>query len=298
MATINRAATVFVLALLVVLAGCSGGFSGGGDANGDGSSMDQTGAKSGRGGGDGDRAAENAIETARTAPNAQGRRALIRTGHARLEVASYDDARSNLTQAVTKRGGYVSDSVERVHRVENTTWTSGRIVFRVPAENFSAFFERVKEEGEVLQSSTNTTDVTDRIVDLEARLKNLRAQRDRLRKLYNRANDTESVLAVGKRLSEVQGTIERLRAKHRVLRNRIAYSTVIVELNETVPETDTEATRQWYETGIVDAFLESVDGAVVTLRALLVIGAYITPYFLLFGLPLIGLGVVFHRRVM
>jgi hypothetical protein len=193
MVTSSRSATVLALALLVVLAGCSGGSTGGSGDSGNGDSLEQSVASDAGGGGD--RASKNAPKTVRTGPNAQARRALIRTGHVRLEVTDYDSSRTNLTQAVTKYGGYVSDSVERVHRRDNTTWTSGRIVFRVPSENFSTFFKQVKKEGDVLQSNTNTTDVTERIVDLEARLKNLRAQRDRLRKLYNRANDTESVLA-------------------------------------------------------------------------------------------------------
>jgi hypothetical protein len=290
MVTINRSVTVFALVFLVALAGCSGGLmSDGGDGGGKpaaSSAVDSN-----------DRAAKNKAETTRTEINAQAQRALIRTGYVRLKVANYDNSRINLTQAVKERGGYVSDSSERVHRVDNTTWTSGRIVFRVPAENFSVFFQRMKKEGKVQQSNTNTTDVTDRVVDLEARLKNLRGQRDRLRKLYNQANDTESVLAVGEKLSDVQGKIERLEARRRALAKKIAYATVTVELHESAPKKDVVGNGPFYEMGIISAFLESVNGVVVTVRALFVVGAYLTPYVIVFGLPLLGLGVVLRRRV-
>jgi predicted phage tail protein len=282
--------TVFALVLLVVLAGCSGGLmSGNGDSGGEPAASSA--------GGSSDRAARNKVETTHTELNTQAQRALIRMGYVRLQIADYDTSRKNLTRAVKERGGYVSDSSERVHRVDNTTWTSGRIVFRVPAENFSMFFKRVKEEGEVQQSHTNTTDVTDRVVDLEARLKNLRAQRDRLRKLYNQANDTESILAVGEKLSEVQGKIERLEARRRALAKKIAYATVTVELHEPASRNDVIEKQPFYETGIISAFLESVNGVVVTVRALFVVGAYLTPYLIVFGLPLLGLGVVLRRRV-
>jgi hypothetical protein len=287
MITINRTIPVFALVFLVVLSGCSGGLLSG--------SADSQERPAASGAGGGNRAAKSVAEATRAEPNAQAQRALIRTGHVRLKVTNYITSRSNLTRAVREQGGYVSDSSERVHRKDNTTWTSGRIVFRVPAENFSAFFERVKKEGEVLQSNTNTTDVTDRVVDLEARLKNLRKQRDRLRKLYGRANDTESVLAVGEKLSDVQGKIERLKARRRALANRIAYATITVELTEPVPEKDTTEQNQFYETGIVSAFLESVNGVVVAVRALFVVVAYLTPYFIVFGLPLLGLGVLLRR---
>jgi hypothetical protein len=282
--------TVFALVLLVVLAGCSGGgMSGGGDSGGKPAASSA--------GGNSDRAAKNKTETVPTELNAQAQRVLIRTGNVRLQITDYDTSRKNLTRAVKEQGGYVSDSSERVHRGGNTTWTSGQIVFRVPAENFSAFFKRVKEEGEVQQSNTNTTDVTDRVVDLEARLKNLRTQRDRLRKLYNQANDTESVLAVGKKLSDVQGEIERLEAQRRALAKKISYATVTVEFHEPASKKDVVENQQFYETGIISAFLESVNGVVVTVRALFVVGAYLTPYVIVFGLPLLGLGVVLRRQV-
>jgi predicted phage tail protein len=290
MVTIDRSMTVFALVFLILLAGCSGGLmSGGGDGGGKPAASSA--------GDSSDRAAKNKAETTSTELNAQAQRALIRTGHVRLEITDYDNSRKNLTRAVREQRGYVSDSSEQSHQVSNTTWTSGRIVFRVPVENFSVFFQRVKKEGEVQQSNTNTTDVTDRVVDLEARLKNLRAQRDRLRKLYNQANDTKSVLAVGEKLSDVQGEIERLEAQRRALAKKISYAMVTVELHEPAPKEDVVENKQFYETGIISAFLESVNGVVVTVRALFVAGAYLTPYLIVFGLPLLGLAVVLRRRV-
>lgn len=51
------------------------------------------------------------------------------------------------------------------------------------------------------------------LVDIDARLSSLRRQRERLRTLHGRANDTEAVLAVQRRLTEVQTELERLTAE-------------------------------------------------------------------------------------
>ncbi|WP_423751333.1 DUF4349 domain-containing protein [Salinirarus marinus] len=283
----RRTLVVVSLAVLVLVAGCGG--SGGAAVS------------SGGAGGDGAQGLDAAQEAGGDAGQATGDdavvqagRIVIRTGTVRLEVDSYGAARRNLTAAVEARGGYVSDASQQVHRNGEATWTSGRVTIRVPRENFSAMMTTVQAEGRVLESQTNTQDVTDRVVDLRARLDNLRAERDRLRTLYQQANDTEDVLAVAERLSDVQGEIERTEAKLRTLEQRVAYSTITVELQE--PRPDRPAPEQWYDTPVLGAFLDSVHGVTVVLRALVVGTAYAAPYVLAFGGPLLAALLLFRRR--
>lgn len=287
----RRLLLALALASLVVLAGCSGGSNdAAAPANGDGAATDGAGAppnEDDRAGGE-----------TRSALDVQ-QRALVRTGNVTLRVQSFDAAHDNLTEVARSRGGFVSDSSERVHRRENRTWTSGTLVLRVPSENFSTAFRRVEREGNVTKSNTATTDVTDRLVDLNARLKNLRSQRERLRGLYENASDTEAVLEVQKRLSTVQSDIERLEAKKQSLERRVAYSTITVELAEPKPDPEPTATddeRAWYETDVVAAFVDSARGTLVVLRALVVGGAYLLPYAVVFGVPVAGAVVLWRRR--
>jgi len=294
----GRLLLAFALALVVVTAGCSGagglgGSGGGGDAVEDASLDGGDGAATAA---DGAAAPEEAT-TPVEGDTAQVReRAIIRTGRVNLRVADFDAATRNLTRTVRRHGGFVSDSRVEVNRVGNATYETGAVVLRVPRENFSAVLARVKAVGHVEASSTTSKDVTDRLVDINARLKNLRAERDRLRALYRNASDTEEVLAVEERLSEVQGEIERLEAKRKALRRQVALSTIRVELREPRPERSVPDERQWYETSVVDAFAASLGGVGTTLRALVVAGAYALPYLLAFGLPVAGVGYVARRR--
>jgi hypothetical protein len=270
------------LACLLLLAGCSG--SGGED-------MAATQAAGGDGGVVADREAEATGTPADRGSGAAAQdstRKRIRTAELRVTVSAFEDSRSNLSTAVAKYGGYVSSSEIRTEERQNETYSDGTIVYRVPAENYSVFMETVKAEGTVHAETEDVNDVTQRHADLEARLESLRAERDRLRELYEQANDTEDVLAVQRELADVQREIETTEARLNTLENRVAYSTITLHLHEERPDYTPPEQEKWYDTGIITAFLESVDGVVVTLRAIVVGVAYVLPYAIVFGVPAIG----------
>ena len=223
-------------------------------------------------GGDSGRAGDATEDAPRTDPGggAGGEsRALVRTATVRLNVTDYAAARANLTAAAAERGGTVTDSTQRVRDVGDETYATGAVTFRVPAGNVSGFLAAVRAGGEVRSAETSTEDVTDRLVDLKARLENKRAQRDRLRALYGGADDTGDVLAVGEKLSAVQSEIERLEAEQRALADRVAHATVTVELREPWPdsEPDDPGERPLHERGVLAAFLASVGGMARLARA-------------------------------
>jgi hypothetical protein len=283
----NRPVVAVALAVLLLLAGCMG--SGGQDMAATEAAVDA---------GGGDAASQEAKSTpaddSSKAAVAQNRK-RIRTAELRLTVAAFETSRSNLSAAVAANGGYVSNVQVRTEEQYNETYTDGRIVYRVPSENYSDFVETVSAEGEVVSEESDVNDVTQRHADLEARLESLRAERDRLRELYEEANETEDVLQVQRELSEVQREIETTEAKLRTLESQIAYSTVTVRLREERPDREPEV-EHWYDTGVIAAFLDSIDGVIVTLRALVVGIAYVLPYLLVFGLPAYGI-VLLGRRV-
>jgi hypothetical protein len=278
----SRARTTALLALLLVVAGCSG--AGGGGGSDLGANVQSTEMRA-NGGGDGAaRSVETDGQSGGSDPIAQARnRQLIYTATVELEVDDYDRARSALTAAARERGGFVSNANERRHTATGGNFTTGTVTYRVPADEYESFLATVNETGTVVSSQQNTEDVTDQVVDLEARLRTLRAQRDRLRELYDQANDTEDVLAVEERLAEVQTEIERAEARLASLERQVALSTVTVEIREPRPGAPPEGA--WYDTPLVEAFLASVNGVVVTVRALAVAGAYAAPYVIAFGLP-------------
>lgn len=288
--------------VLVVLAGCSGGGLGSGMSDGgDAATGEQLAAGAGDGGSGGaapDDAAEESGRSASAGTQAvQAERAIIRTGQVSVTVDSFTETSDRIASLARTRGGFVAGSSRMTHSRENETWTTGRIVVRVPSDDFQSAFSEIQTMGAVEHAESDTTDVTDQLVDLNARLENLRAERARLRTLYENASETEDVLAVSERLSEVQEEIERLEAQKRQLETRVAYSTITVELSEEEPERAPPEPEPGYaDIGLIAAFLASVDGVVLTLRTLAVTAAYALPYLVAFGIPLTGGAAVVYRR--
>lgn len=286
-------------ALLCVLAGCSGGAPGGATGGAEPNAATEVaestataaGEATGAGGSDGGTAGE-----AGDRPNAQrADRQLIRTATVRMRVDSYDAARTDIVAAVDAAGGYVGDATREVRNVSNRTWVEGRLTLRVPAGNYSEVLVAVESQGEVLEVSEETQDVTNQVVDLRARLESLEAERERLRELYDRANDTEEVLAVQRELSDVQTEIERIEAQLQSLERRVAYSTITVHVQEPRPGFEPAVGGQWYDTPLVEAFRSSVGGVVTAARGAVVLTAYALPYVVAVGVPATLLAFVYRR---
>lgn len=281
-------ATVVVVVMLLT-AGCAGlGTSGSGDGASRGEAPE--GDSSNADGGAGEEPAAGSDDAREEElQGATVDRAVIRTGSVEVVVDDYGAANDEVRSIADSHGGFVTDSTRRTSEKYNESWTRGYVTFRVPTDQFDEAYQDAQAVGEVREASQDSRDVTDQLVDVEARLKNLRAERDRLRTLYEEANETEDVLAVQRELSRVQEEIERLEAHQRQLEDQVAYATITVTIAEEEPEPpEGEDPAAWYETGFLAAFADSVSGVATTMRALAVAFAYVAPYLLAFGVPLAG----------
>ena len=223
-------------------------------------------------------------------------RQLIRTGTLELTVDDADEAESEIRSLTSERGGYIAGSEREVHTRENDSWVVAQFRLRVPAEEFDTTFEDLQTHGDVESASTDTEDVTEQLTDIEARLENLRAERDRLRDLFEDANETEDVLAVQSELSDVQEQIERLEAQQQSLQDRVAMATITVRIAEETPEPPSpEPEPAWYEVGVGEAFTTSIGLLGTTVRAAVVAAVYATPFALVLATPF-ALGAIAYRR--
>ncbi|MFC7250325.1 DUF4349 domain-containing protein [Halomicroarcula sp. GCM10025324] len=279
-----------LVALVLLLAGCAGAgnpvsANGGGDggelaASGDAEAPQEQAQQSG---GDGGGSADSVAQ----ADAISQQRAIIRTGRMVVEVDNFSTSRTAVAAEARSLGGYVSDSNQRLHRSGNATWRTGYVVVRIPSEDYESMQEYAGARGTIVSEETETQDVTDQLVDLEARLENLRQRRDRLRTFYSRANDTEELLRIEEQLSEVQGEIERLEAQRRSLEQRVAFSTLRVELREPAPGAS-DIRAQYHQQSLVAVFLGSVEDVYVFGRATLVTGAAALPWLAVLAVPVLG----------
>jgi len=209
------AMSILTAALVLLLAACSGGnayapaaASGGAAAAGQPSSAPQGAETSGP-----------------KAQLAQDERQIVKTGEITLEVDNVANALARVRAMAVELGGYVGGAQA------GTLDQSATVMLRIPAPRFDDALTRLHEIGsKVLVEATHEEDVTAAVVDLEARLKNLRASEAQYRVLVARATKIEDILAVQSRLDEVQGQIEQLSAQLKQLSNQADLSTLTVTL--------------------------------------------------------------------
>jgi hypothetical protein len=120
-------------------------------------------------------------------------------------------------KAATDLGGYL------VKRDQQS------ITVRVPADKYRAALESIGKLGDVLHREESVEDVTEQFYDLQARLRNARALRDRLEELLKKAKHVNEALAVQRELGKVTAEIESMEGRLKRLRELIAFSTITVQ---------------------------------------------------------------------
>ncbi|MDB4994589.1 MAG: hypothetical protein JWM74_2021 [Myxococcaceae bacterium] len=140
---------------------------------------------------------------------------LIYTAHVTMAVYQVEPGLANVEKIARELGGYLSNRGDT------------EITVRIPRARFDEAIRRVGLTGDVLHKELSAEDVTDAFVDLEIRVKNARNMRDRLAELLKRA-DVKAALEIEKELGRITGEIEAMEGKLKVLRDRIAYSTITV----------------------------------------------------------------------
>ena len=144
-------------------------------------------------------------------------RVMIRSGSLSLRVKELDVTKSRIEQIARGVDGRIDDS-----STQDGKWLN--MTLRVPETKLDETMDQIATLGKVVGRSLRSRDVTEELIDLEARLSNLRALRDRLRIYLEKTSKLEEILAVERELARVQTEIESLEAKLKVLKDQIAMS--------------------------------------------------------------------------
>ncbi|MEU6439793.1 DUF4349 domain-containing protein [Streptomyces sp. NPDC047046] len=241
----GRARLLALLALpltaVLVLGGCSAN---GGADSADGSTEKRAvadGAQAGTSGADAGRAGASGADGARTgahgaksgggagttakadAPTPKGLH-LIRTATLRVRVADVAEEADRARAAATDAGGFVSE--------ETTTGASGgrarsRLTLRVPVGSFDTVHRRLADgPGKLLSDEVRSQDVSSQVVDIDSRVRTMRASVNRIRALMDDATKITDVTALESELSTREADLESLLAQQAGLADRTALSTL------------------------------------------------------------------------
>ncbi|MBE9138943.1 DUF4349 domain-containing protein [Nodosilinea sp. LEGE 07088] len=110
------------------------------------------------------------------------------------------------------------------------------LTLRVPQAKLDSVVASLRGLGTVQQQSLAAEDVSSQLVDLDARLKNLRQSETALQKIMERSGEISHVLEVARELSTVRESIERMTAQQQNLKRQVAYSQINLTLQSPVTQ--------------------------------------------------------------
>jgi hypothetical protein len=167
---------------------------------------------------------------------------IVKTGSLSLEVASVENALGQAQAAIQGMGGRVESS-NRFGDGDNLTAT---VTYRLPVTRWDDALEAMRKLGsKVISEQTGSTDVTQQVVDLDARLANLSATESALQAIMARATEIKDVLAVQDKLTQTRSQIEQLKAQRDYLSRQAAMSTLSVSFQLPAKTQTTQVTKDW-----------------------------------------------------
>lgn len=209
---------------------------------------------------------------------------VIKTSYMSLEVEEFRKAADAVSDIAKGYGGYVSNSSVR----DDGGRKVGYVTVRVPGEKFEDAIKEIEGVGTLKEENVSLEDVTERYIDLRARLENLERQEERYLEILDMAVLVEDVLKVETQLERIRGDIESLQGTLTYLDNRIDLSTIQVQLSEPVEVV--------HEPGIRDAFNRAIDGLLAAVRGIIIFLGYFIPIAIFLAIVAFG-GLFLYRKI-
>jgi hypothetical protein len=174
---------------------------------------------------------------------------IVRTGELEIVVPDLHAAVTAADERVRAVGGYVGSSDESAAGAQ----ASASVVYRIPAARWDEALASIRGLAtQTRKAQVQTEAVTSQVVDLGARIANLRASEAALQAIMAKAATIKDVLEVQRQLGDVRGQIEQLVAEKAALEGRAALGTLTVTFSLPVTPKVEEVRRDWDPTSDVD----------------------------------------------
>ena len=153
-------------------------------------------------------------------------RQVISQASVSMEVDEVPVAVAQVRTTAESLGGFVGQlsSSGGPERQQST------MTIRVPQAEFFTALEHIKSLGKVRSENVGSEDVTERFIDLEARLRSALREEESLLSLLDKANQVSEILTIERELSRVRSDIERAQGQLNFLERRVDLSTITVSL--------------------------------------------------------------------
>ena len=219
---------------------------------------------------------------------------VIHTGDLDLIVPDTEQAIDHIQGLIDDLEGYVVS----MNTYQYDRGVQASMTLRVPAESFDAALADLRDlASTVVRETVSGQDVTEEYVDLQSRLRHLRAKEEQLLEFLDSAEDTEAVLAVYEQLTYAQADIELVTGRMEYLQNQASMATITVSLTPDALAQPLEVTG-WNLSGTAREALEALlDVLEVIVKGLIYIAILLLPTLLVIALPIAGVVWVVRRVV-
>ncbi len=274
---------VLVGALALLSPACSSGDNDEAGGAGEGAALESSGSEG---------AGAAADEAVAVAQPAQGGSSLPTVGPSIVQTASlalsvprneFETTIERARTIATGAGGFVISS--SASQGEDLRLVRGSLVVRVPERVYARVLEQLSALGTVEAQEEAGQDVSQELVDLQARIRHLEAVEARLLGFLEQADTVAAALAVQSELNRVQLELEQARGRLDYLDDQVALATISLEVRERQVAVAGEGGGPW---GIVDAWRAAGTGFVTVVGWIFVAAATITPVVLLLTLAFVA----------
>jgi len=171
---------------------------------------------------------------------------IIKSANVRYKVTHVKITTDQINKILQQFNGYISDQ-----RFQNTVYQiENRFTIKVPAQHFDVLMDSLVQVAEFVDYENITTqDVSEEYIDLKSRLKTKLEVKQRYETiLRQRAKTVKDILATEEKLRVIQEEIEAAQGRLHYLTNKVSFSTIQVDLYETVDykETPESYTRTFF----------------------------------------------------
>ncbi|OGZ08253.1 MAG: hypothetical protein A3D65_02790 [Candidatus Lloydbacteria bacterium RIFCSPHIGHO2_02_FULL_50_13] len=215
-----------------------------------------------------------------------GEEKVIKSASLELTVANVDNAAKEINALRLRVGGQIGNSNFREY---SSGSRSGEITIWVPSARFDEAMAELKRLAlRVDNESIAASDVSAQFVDLEARLKTLRAAEEQYLEIMKRSGKLSDVLDVTRELSNTRTQIEQIEGRRDYLSRQVALSSISITLTQEASPSD--LSDEWRPLAVLKAAAkETLAGLTDFLDDVLV---------LLVALPLLLLKFAFYGGIL
>lgn len=195
---------------------------------------------------------------------AKNSRKLITTVNISTETDDVEGFAARIENKVNSLGGYLESSNVYTDKnyYGNDPVKAASITARVPSAKLEEFLNDVESNSNITSKSRNTDDVTLEYTDTEAHERALTLERDSLERMMEKAETVEDIMAIQSQLTDVRYRLDSIHSQLRTYDNKIDYSTVYLNVEETKKFTVTKEETAWdrIKNGFTDNLIDVMDG--------------------------------------